>query len=410
MAVNALTTPLLTIGILFFFAKITGILLNRLRIPSVVGEIIGGMFIGPFALGGVLNSLLISSHVLTFELINVDPTVELFSEVAVILIIFSAAAESGLSGLRRAGFQALLVALGGAVLPFFLGFYFFIFIGRSIPVAILLGSALAATSLAVTAQSLNRIEERYGAEANLIFNAAAIDDVVSIILLAVALTTLTPGVHAAPLDVFIIVLLVTATWFGMLIASLTIIPQIIKAISRLRDDSLLESASLAIAFALSSISTIAGLSPVVGAYLGGLSLSSTQAREHARRFSNILKNSLGPLFFAVIGAQLDFVSFTNPNVLAGIAILTALAVLGKAVGAGLPVLAKFRNLASALRVGVAMIPRGEVGLVIAGIALQHDPPLLSQSLYAEIIGMVMATTIIGPIGLERLYHLGRSAR
>ncbi len=401
MAAELNLTPLLTIGILFFFAKIVGILLKRLGIPSVVGEILGGMLIGPFAVGGLLNSLFGTG------IIVIGPTVELFSQVAVIIIIFSAAAESGLAGLRRAGLQAVLVAAGGAFLPFLLGFYFFLILGRSIPVAVLLGSAMAATSLAVTAQSLSRLEEKYGEETNLIINAAAIDDVISIILLAVALTIVnsTQGSIGA-FDVFLIALGATATWFIMLIASLTIIPQLIKAISRLRDDSLLESASLAIAFALSSISTIAKLSTVVGAYLAGISMSSSQAREHAQRFGNILKNSLGPLFFAVIGAQLDFMSFADINVVAGITALTGIAVVGKVFGAGILAMPKFRNFSSAMRIGVAMIPRGEVGLVIAGIALQNN--LLSQSLYAEIIGMVMATTIIGPIGLEKLYHVGRS--
>jgi Kef-type K+ transport system membrane component KefB len=403
VAVTPLTTPLLTIGVLFFFAKMTGILLKRFGVPTVVGEILGGMLIGPYAVGGLINRLFGAG------IITIDSTVELFSQVAVILIIFSAAAENGFSGLRRAGLYALLVAIGGAVLPFFLGFYFFIEIGRSIPVAILLGSTMAATSLAVTAQSLSRLEERYGEETNLIINAAAIDDVVSIILLAVALTIVSStSVSIRPIDVLLVVVGATATWFAMLLASLTIIPQLIKAIARLRDDSLLESASLAIAFALSSISTIAGLSTVVGAYLAGLSMNSSQAREHALRFSNILKNSLGPLFFAVIGAQLNFTSFLSPYVVAGVISLTAIAVFGKAAGAGIFSLLKFRKLAAALRVGVAMIPRGEVGLVIAGIALQQN--LLPQSLYAEIMGMVMATTVIGPIGLERLYHVGSSAR
>ncbi len=401
MAATLSVSPLLTIGILFFFAKVMGILLKRVGIPTVVGEIIGGMIIGPFAIGGLLNQLFNAT------IINVDSTVELFSQVAVILIIFSAAAESGMSGLRRAGFEAVLVAIGGAVLPFIMGFYFFFAIGRSLPAAILLGSTMAATSLAVTAQSLSRLEERYGEEVDLIISSAAIDDIVSIIILAVALTILTTGT-IQPADVFLIVVGTTVTWFIMLIASLTVIPQFIKVISRLKDESLLESASLAIAFALSSISTLANLSPVVGAYLGGLSMSRTQAREHAMKFTNALNSALGPLFFAVIGAELNFITFFNIYVLLGIIALSAIAVVGKAIGAGIPAMVKFREFQSAFRVGVAMIPRGEVGLVIAGIALQRD--ILSQSLYAEIIGMVVVTTIIGPIGLERLYHVGRSAR
>ncbi len=392
------TSPLLTIGILFFFAKMLGIVAKRFRLPSVIGEILGGAILGPFAIGGYIDSWS------GIDLINVDSTVLLFSQVAVVLIIFSAAAENGFSGLRQAGIYAVLVAVGGAILPVILGFYFYIATGKSLAGAILIASTMAATSLAITVQSLERFKEKYGAEANLIFNAAAIDDVISVIILAVALTVLSTGRALSTISVFVIVITATFTWFVMLVASLTIIPQFIKIVARMKDDSLLESASLAVAFAMSSISAFVGLSTVVGAYLGGISMAGSQAREHARRFSNILKDALGPLFFAVIGAELNFANFLDPYTLLGMALLTLIAVLGKVVGAGTPAFVKFKRARSSLRVGMAMVPRGEVGLVIAGIALEQG--VVSRSLYAEIIGMVLLTSIIGPILLQRLYHMG----
>ena len=288
--------------------------------------------------------------------------------------------------------------------PVILGFYFYIATGKSLAGAILIASTMAATSLAITVQSMERFKEKYGAEANLIFNAAAIDDVISVIILAVALTVLSTGRALSTISVFVIVITATFTWFVMLVASLTIIPQFIKIVARMKDDSLLESASLAVAFAMSSISAFVGLSTVVGAYLGGISMAGSQAREHARRFSNILKDALGPLFFAVIGAELNFANFLDPYTLLGMALLTLIAVLGKVVGAGTPAFVKFKRARSSLRVGMAMVPRGEVGLVIAGIALEQG--VVSRSLYAEIIGMVLLTSIIGPILLQRLYHMG----
>ena len=392
------TSPLLTIGILFFFAKVVGLVAKRFHLPSVIGEILGGAILGPYALGGYIDAWS------GIDLINVNSTVLLFSQVAVVLIIFSAAAENGLSGLRQAGIYAVVVAVGGAVLPLMLGFYFYIATGRSLAGAILIASTMAATSLAITVQSMERFKEKYGDEANLIFNAAAIDDVVSVIILAVALTVLNSGKGVTTLSVFVIVIVATFTWFVMLIASLTIIPQFIKVVARLKDDSVLESASLAVAFAMSSISAFVGLSTVVGAYLGGISIAGSLAREHARRFSKILKDALGPLFFAVIGAELNFADFFNLYTLLGMALLTLIAVLGKVAGSGATAFLRFRNLRSALRVGVAMVPRGEVGLVIAGIALEQG--VVTQSLYGEIIGMVLLTSVIGPILLQRLYHLG----
>ncbi len=391
------TSPLLTIGILFFFAKVVGLVAKRFHLPSVIGEILGGAILGPYALGGYIDTWT------GIDLINVNSTVLLFSQVAVVLIIFSAAAENGLSGLRQAGAYAVLVAVGGALLPVVLGFYFYIATGRSLSGAILIASTMAATSLAITVQSMERFKEKYGVEANLIFNAAAIDDVVSVVILAVALTVLNSRKGVTTLSVFSIAIAATFTWFVMLVASLTIIPQFIKIVARLKDDSVLESASLAVAFAMSSISAFVGLSTVVGAYLGGISMAGSLAKEHARRFSNILKDALGPLFFAVIGAELNFGDFLNLYSLLGMALLTVIAVLGKIAGSGAMAFLKFRHIQSALRVGVAMVPRGEVGLVIAGIALEQG--VVTQSLYGEIIGMVLLTSVIGPILLQRLYHL-----
>ncbi len=392
------TSPLLTIGILFFFSKVVGLLVRRFHLPSVIGEIMGGAIIGPYALGGYIDTW---THI---DLIDVNSTVLLFSQVAVVLIIFSAASENGLTGLRQAGIFAALVAIGGAIVPVVLGFYFYIATGRSLAGAILLASTMAATSLAITVQSLERFKEKYGDEANLIFNAAAIDDVVSVIILAVALTVLSTGRALSTFAVFEIIVAATFTWFVMLVASLTIIPQFIKVVARMKDDSLLESASLAVAFAMSSISAYVGLSTVVGAYLGGISMAGSQAREHARRFSGVLKDALGPLFFAVIGAELNLANFLDVYTLLGMMLLTLMAVFGKVAGSGLMSFLKFRNVRSMLRVGVAMVPRGEVGLVIAGIALEQG--VVTQSIYAEIIGMVLLTSVIGPILLQRLYHIG----
>jgi len=389
--------PLLTISILFTFSKTVGILFRRISLPSVVGEIIGGVIIGPYALGGALDS------VFHTPLLQINSTVLLFSEVAVILIIFSAAAENGLGGLTKTGPHAFLVAVGGAIVPLLLGFYFYIATGKSLAVAILLGSAMTATSLAITAEAMRRIQLEHHDEANLILNAAALDDVVSIVILAVALTILSTGKISASF-VFIAAITATLTWFFMLVASITIIPQLMRILSRLRDESLLESSSLAVAFAMSVVSTIAGLTPVIGAYLGGLAMGSSRAREQAMKFSTTLKNAIGPLFFAVIGAELNFVDFLNVDVLYGLVALTVLAVLGKVAGAGIAALPALRNFRKAMRVGTSMIPRGEVGLVIAGIALQQN--LVSQTIYAEIIGMVMLTSVIGPLATQRFY--GRS--
>ncbi|MEM3851750.1 MAG: cation:proton antiporter [Methanomassiliicoccales archaeon] len=386
---------LLTIGILFLFSKTVGILLSRVRIPSVVGEIAGGIIIGPYALGQFLNSLF---HT---PVMVINGEVSLFSEIAVILIIFSAAAENGMSGLRKAGFAAPLVATFGALTPMLFGIYFYLATGQHFSAALLLGAAMAATSLAVTVEVMQRMKERYETETNLILNASALDDVVSIIVLAVALTIISTGSITVE-HVISVTIGTTVTWLLMLLLSVTLIPQFIKILYRLHEDTLIESASLAIAFAMSSISTIVGLTPVVGAYLGGISLGTSNAKEIASRVATVLKNSLGPLFFAVIGAELNISIFLDPAVLIGILVLTAIAVAGKVLGAFFPSLLHLRNARSALMVGVAMIPRGEVGLVIAGIALQDN--LLPQSIYAEIIGMIMITTIVGPIWIQRLFE------
>jgi len=183
-----------------------------------------------------------------------------------------------------------------------------------------------------------------------------------------------------------------AVWTAMLVASLMIIPRAMNAIKR---PELIESSSLAAAFAMSGISVMVGLSPVVGAYLAGISVGESLVKERARSFSQTLESSLGPLFFATLGAEVPLQEFLNPSIDLGVLIVTSIAVATKALGAmmfSLPFTRKPRD--SAL-IGAMMIPRGEVGLVIA--ATGYSMGIITPQLYSETVLMIMATTLLGPL-------------
>ncbi|MFP3044461.1 MAG: cation:proton antiporter [Thermocladium sp.] len=378
---------LITVGILVSVSKIIGVAFERIGINHIVGEILGGMIMGPYAAGLLINTLLY--RFIGFNLIDINDYVLAISDIALIFLIFSSGVGEGFAPLRRSGGKGLVVAVGGAAVPFMAAYYYYFMEIHDVKAAMLLGATFMATSTAVVVKLLDNVENRNVRE--LIYNAVVLDDVVGIVSLAVVLTLATASHVSIRLAIETAVALV-AVWTAMLVASLMIIPRAMNAIKR---PELIESSSLAAAFAMSGISVMVGLSPVVGAYLAGISVGESLVKERARSFSQTLESSLGPLFFATLGAEVPLQEFLNPSIDLGVLIVTSIAVATKALGAmmfSLPFTRKPRD--SAL-IGAMMIPRGEVGLVIA--ATGYSMGIITPQLYSETVLMIMATTLLGPL-------------
>ncbi len=379
---------LITVGVLVSASKVLGVAFEKAGINHIVGEMLGGMIMGPYALGYIINDAL--RGVAGFNLININNYVIAISDIALIFLIFSSGVGEGFAPMRRSGGRGLVVAVGGAVVPFAAAYYYYHYVALyDVKAAMLLGATFMATSTAVVVKMLDRVGDRDSRE--LVYNAVVLDDVVGIISLAVVLTLVTAAkvtIRAALETAAGLI----AVWGLMLVLSLLIIPRAMNALKR---PELIESSSLAAAFAMSGISVIVGLSPVVGAYLAGISVGESLIRERAKAFSQTIEESLGPLFFAVLGAQIPLANFLNPGVDLGVITMTAIAMATKALGAmafSLPFTRKIKNSAA---IGAMMIPRGEVGLVIA--ATGFDMGVITPQLYTEVTMMIMLTTLLGPL-------------
>jgi Kef-type K+ transport system membrane component KefB len=384
---------LLEIFILLAFAELLGSVVRRLGFPRIVGEVLAGMVLGAYAVGGLLN------HVIGFSLFSINDYVLIFADFSVILLIFAAGLEGGVSSLRSAGYLAVLAAVAGDLVPFVATFVVFQFF-YPVATALLLGVAAGATSTAVVASFLPT--ERIGSRpaGQFLLTVAAIDDVVGLLLLSVVLT-----VRGGTIDLLAIsggIAYSVVAWVVLLVASVLLIPRLfrIPGVRASRD------APFVVLFVLVAIVGSLGFSALIGAFIAGLAIAESIAATRARQNVELLLTIFGALFFVVIGAEFNVQFLVQPRVLAYAAILFATAAIGKFVGVFGFARARFRSSQMARAIAVGLIPRGEIGLVVAAVGLSvgaFDQPLLGAVLLMSIL-----TTIFGGVLFHQMADVLRS--
>ncbi len=383
----------LTVSILVFLAKLLAGVFARVGIPSILGELSAGIIIGPSALG---QFLVIFGN----PLIQLNDIVLAFSEIGAILILFSAGLEMTFAEFRGVGAKSFIVGGLGVAIPFFSGFYVVILLGLDFTVALIVGAALSATSIAVTSKVLENLGRIGTQEAKLMINAAVVDDVLGLAVLAVVISVIQDGQMPSLVDIITKLSTIVVLWLAMLLALVFLIPPFLRLIPSWRVEGTEEAASTVICFGSASLAAILGLSPIVGAYAAGMGLAGSRSLTTVKKYIEKINIIFAPVFFAVIGASLNIAQIT-PESLLLLLLLVAVAIVSKLVGCGLPAGLLSRSKGSGLRVGVGMISRGEVGLVIAGLALSSQS--INQDEYAALVGVVILTTIISPIVLKYLY-------
>lgn len=412
---GAFAVTFLWIAIILIAAKISG-LVEKLGQPSVLGELLIGVVIGNLALFGI--------HF--FEPIRSDTIIQFLAELGVVILLFQIGLESNIFEMKKVGARAGLVALLGVIVPFVLGTYVvgpLILPGLSQNAYLFLGAALTATSVGITARVFKDLGKLQSNEAKIVLGAAVIDDVLGLIILAVVSALVTTGaVSLGIISVIVakaILFLVGAIVLGQIFA-----PKISKFFSLIHTGNGMKF-TVAIAFGLifAYLAQFIGLAPIVGAFAAGLVLDPVhfrfykdpeivnevrdalkslkvkaehqimvRLRHHADRHMEELIEPIGlflvPIFFVYTGINVDLTTLANPQVLiAGIGI-TIVAFAGKLVS-GL-VAGKVNKLI----VGVAMAPRGEVGLIFATIGKQLG--VVSNEVFSVIIIMVILTTLLTP--------------
>ena len=376
------TNILLSLFIIFVAAQIGAEIAQRLKLPAVVGEIAAGCVIGPSALGWIS--------------LPSEP-LEVMSEIGAVLLLFSVGLETRVGDLRRVGKVAGLVGVLGVVLPFVAGALWAHFSGFETPKALFIAAAFVATSAGITARVLSDLGVLGRKESRVILGAAVIDDILAMLLLGVV-TALQSGGGVDYLRLGIV--LVQAVGFVAVIALVG--TRIMRKRSHLLDAPINPlsplTLSLALCLGLAAAASFTGLAAIIGAFLAGMVVAESQQRKVLEKQIQPLLAFLVPFFFVVTGAQIDLHELASGAALSTLAFVTLLAVASKLIGGGLGALSLGKK--SALIVGVGMVPRGEVGIIVASLGQQAG--VFSGRIYAIIIAMSLLTSVIAPPVLKAL--------
>ena len=391
---SAFLHVMISLGILLFAAKLMAELFHRIKLPIVLGELLAGIIVGPFALGALP---LINGE----PLVVLDETVRHVGEIAAVVILFIAGLEITPREFLRGGVAAFTIGSLGVIVPFFVGYYAFAAFGIEALQVILIATALTATSIAISIQVLTELGRMQSKEARLILGAAIVDDILAIAALSVVVTMVQTGnTEPAILDITLLIMQVLGTFAAILVVSVLVIPRVLHTERLWKSKGSLEGIVTATFFAAAGIAAFLGLSPIVGAFAIGMAVASTRIIKQVHEYVDKLQIIFAPLFFAIIGAQVDLRG-VNLDVLFIAGIMIAIAVVTKLIGTGLPSIIFLKDRPRAMRVGIGMVSRGEVGLIVAGVGVSSGA--LSNDIYTAVIIMVAATTIITPIWLKLAY-------
>jgi len=384
---------LIELFVLILLALVAGILCSLVRIPPLVGEIVVGIAIANITFNGQsLFSWLQLSNPENFAVF------EVLADLGVIFLLFTVGLETPFHELRKVGFMASIVAVLGVILPFVTGLILMLFLDFSTIESLFIAAALVATSVGITARVIKDLGKMETTEARVILGAAVIDDVLGLIILAVV-SGISQGGALNLLDVMVVAIL--AVGFVLVVMFITtLIPRMRKARSskkveekkRRRIRLSLLPLALITCFGLSALANFLSLAAIVGAFLAGMLFAEFNDLWPGKEKFEPINEFLVPFFFLFIGLQVNLGQFANVAVISLAIGITILAIVTKYVGCRIG--ARSMGKASADIVGIGMIPRGEVGIIVASIGLASGA--LTNDLFTIVVFMSIATTIIAP--------------
>jgi Kef-type K+ transport system membrane component KefB len=302
----------------------------------------------------------------------------------------------------RGGAASFTVGAVGVIVPFFVGYFVFTTFGLNALETLLIATALTATSIAISIQVLTELGKMQSHEARLILGAAIVDDILAIAVLSVVTTMVQTGNTSLDImNITFLILKILGLFAALVIGAVLIVPRLLHLERLWKSKGSIEGITTAAFFGAAGIAAFVGLSPIVGAFAAGMAVASTRVINRVEEYVDKLEIIFAPLFFAIIGAQVDLRG-VNLNVLFLSGIIVSIAIVTKLVGCGLPSMIFVKNRSKAMKVGIGMISRGEVGLIVAGVGVSSG--VLTADIYTSIIIMVAVTTIITPIWLKRSYR------
>jgi len=363
-------------------AKVGDEVFKRIGQPSIVGEILAGVLIGPSVLG----------------LVEPGEVLEVFAELGVVFLLFWVGLETRISDIREVGRTALLVGVLGVALPFAGGLGLGAGLGEDAGTTVFLGAALVATSVGITSAVLIDLGVLGSRPSRTILGAAVIDDILAMIVLAVAVGiaggegTGAPQVGNEVTSIVVVAALAAAFVAFFALGGTRVMqrwPRLLKE-PRFSESPLLPA--VIVCLGLAAFAAQIGLAAIIGAFLAGMMVAETKEQHPIEDEVAPLYAFFPPFFFAFIGLELDLAELADAETLGLLALVTAVAAVTKLAGAWLG--ARSMGGREALFVGVGMVPRGEVGIIVAGIG--QATGVIDAQLFAVIVGMSVATTLLAP--------------
>jgi len=375
------TAILLEVFIIFAAAQVGGAVARWIRLPDVVGQIVVGCIVGPSVLGWITPS----------------QPLEVLSEIGVVLLLFAVGLETRLDDVKRVGGSAFAVGVIGVIVPFVVGMFWAHAMEPDWPHSLFVAAAFVATSAGITAAVLKQMGALRRTESRVILGAAVIDDILAMLLLGIVVAIQAGGslrvsrllVVAGEAIAFVLVV----GWLGTLMMR-----RGSKWLERMRDPMSPLLIVLILCLGLAWLATRFGLAAIIGAFLAGMIASETRQRAQLEEQMQPLLALLTPFFFVLTGAKVELAQFATGHALWLLLIATLLALVTKLVGGWLGALRLGPR--SALIVGVGMMPRGEVGIVVAALGLSAG--VFGELMYAVIIAMSLLTSVIAPPFLAML--------
>lgn len=405
---------ILAFALILLAARLGGEAFERyFKQPPVLGELVAGIIISPFALGSFINDPVI----LNFAMIEgafglrAFSAMEVISEIAVVALLFVAGVETDVKAFLRQGLTGGLVAIGGVLVPFILGFFVTMWLAPEGGIAgwLFIGATLTATSIGVTVRILMEMGKLQTREGTTILVGAVVDDIIGIVILSIVISISSivkvggeVNIAHIGLDAIRIAAVGLAVWFALLMAGVKFHRYISKLLlAPFKKSGTMPIFAIIVGFLIAYLVTLVELHPVVGAYVAGLMFAATDEREEILDQTRPIMLFLAPFFFCYLGMQVDMRLLWAGAVVA--VILIIIAIFGKLLGCYIP--ARFAGRLShneSMIVGVGMVPRGEVGLIIAGAGLLSGA--IGRDLFGAAVAVSVITTLVTPAMLKPFFR------
>lgn len=368
--------------LIFVWAKLFGEVFEQFHLPAVLGEILAGMLIGPYGA----------------RLVVPDEAIYSIAQIGAIFLLFTVGLETQPKDLLSVGRTALYVALAGIALPFLCGFGFMLLRHDPVHEATFVAAAMVATSVGITARVLGDMRVLHTRPARIILGAAVFDDVLGMILLGVVM-----GVASNSSTQWVQLTITSLEAIGFALLMMFYAPKVVRRIEpgleRMSSHDAPLIIAIAICLGLSYAAVKIGMAAIIGAFFAGLAFAEYSPRWNLRPRAIAINEFLAPFFFFSMGARLNLAVFDRRLIISAL-VISALAFFSKLIGCGLPVLNS--GWKTALKVGIGMAPRGEVGLIVALVGLQMN--IISASAYALVIFMTGATTLVAPPIMKLIFR------